>query len=87
MRTNMRIGGAMAKPAERRPTNVSLPEQLVEEARSLGINLSRACESGVEAAVKSERDRRWKLENRAAVDSYNRWIEEHGLPLDEYRTS
>lgn len=75
----------MSKMSDRRPTNVSLPDDLVAEARTLGINLSRACERGVEAAVKAERDRRWKLENAAAVDSYNQWIAEHGLPLDEFR--
>ena len=28
----------------RRPTNVTLPEALLREARDLGINLSQACE-------------------------------------------
>jgi post-segregation antitoxin (ccd killing protein) len=33
----------------------------------------------------SEQDRHWQRENRAAIDCYNEWIAEHGLPLDEFR--
>ena len=33
----------------------------------------------------SERGRRWQQENRAAIDCYNEWIAEHGLPLEEFR--
>jgi len=58
---------------------------LVEEAKALGINLSRACESGLEAALRIERDRQWKLDNKEAFEAYNRWVAEHGLPLDEFR--
>lgn len=69
----------------RRPTNVTLSEPLVEEAKALGLNVSRACEAGLEAAVKAERDRRWLEENRTAMEAYNRWVEENGVPLAEYR--
>jgi antitoxin CcdA len=75
----------MSHTADRRPTNVSLPTRMVEEAKALGINLSRACETGMQAALKAERERRWKAENADAVASYNRWVEEHGLPLEEFR--
>jgi len=84
----MRIVGRMAASAPqgvRRPTNLSLPVSLIEDARQLGINLSRACEQGIVAAVKAERERRWKDQNREAVDDYNRWVEKNGLPLAEYR--
>jgi hypothetical protein len=33
----------------------------------------------------SERGRYWQQENRAAIDCYNKWIAEHGLPLEEFR--
>jgi antitoxin CcdA len=75
----------MTSTNDRRATNVSLPGPLVEEAKALRINLSRACESGIEAALKAERERRWRIENKPAADAYNRWIEEHGLPFVEFR--
>lgn len=35
--------------APRKPTNVSLDSLLLEEARTLGINISRACERSLAA--------------------------------------
>ena len=70
---------------QRKATNVSLTAKLVEEARALDINLSRACEAGLEAALKDERKRRWQEENRVAAEASNAWVEKHGLPLARYR--
>jgi antitoxin CcdA len=75
----------MTTTIDRRPTNVTLPTALVEEAKALGINLSRACESGLQAALSAERTRLWKADNAGAIADYNQWIEDHGLPLEEYR--
>ena len=71
--------------APRKSTNVSLAADLVAEAKALDINLSRACEAGLEAALREERKRRWQEENREAAEAWNVWIEENGLPLDRYR--
>ena len=70
---------------QRKATNVSLTAKLVEEAKALDINLSRACEAGLEAALKDERKRRWQEENRVAAEASNAWVEKHGLPLARYR--
>jgi antitoxin CcdA len=70
----------------KRGTNVSLRADLVAEARELGISLSSACETGLAAAVKAEKERRWLEQNKPALDSWNRYIAEHGLPLAKYRT-
>ena len=72
-------------PVKRRPVNLSLDEAVVAEARSYGISLSRTSEEALTAAVKTERERRWKEENRAAIEGNNRWIEQNGLPLEKYR--
>ena len=66
---------------QRRATNVSLPEPPAEEAKALGVNLSRACETGLADAVKRERERRWLEENGAALEAANACVEKHGLPL------
>ena len=71
--------------APRKSTNVSLAAELVAEAKALDINLSRACEAGLEAALKEERKRRWQEENREAAEASNAWVEKHGLPLARYR--
>lgn len=69
----------------RKSTNLSLAADLVEEAKALDINLSRACEAGLEAALKDERKRRWQEENREAAEASNAYFEKHGLPLARYR--
>jgi antitoxin CcdA len=75
-----------SRSVRKRGTNVSLPSDLVTEARELGVSLSSACEQGLAAAVKAERERRWIQENKPALDSWNEYIAEHGLPLAKYRT-
>lgn len=69
----------------RKPTNLSLDRALVEEARALNVNLSRAAEDGLRAAVKAEKERKWKQDNREAMDGINKWVEENGIPLAKYR--
>lgn len=69
----------------RKATNVSLDRALVEEARSLGINLSQACEQGIAQQVAKQRAERWLDENRAALESSNAHVEAHGLPLARFR--
>ena len=72
-------------PAAKRATNVSLSEDLVAEAKALGINVSQACQSGLAAEVKKAREAAWKEENREAIESYNAYVREHGMPFDEFR--
>lgn len=73
------------KPLRKRGTNVSLDPSLVDEAKALGISLSKSCEQGLATAVKAERERRWLEENRAAIESNNAFIEAHGMPLARFR--
>lgn len=70
---------------DRRPTNVSLPVDLVAEAKSLAINVSQACEHGLARSVAEARRTRWLEDNREAIDAYNDMVERDGLPLDEFR--
>jgi antitoxin CcdA len=66
-------------------TNVTLPETLLQEARDLGINLSRARERGLVAAVAKARRQRWLEENRQAMKAWNDYVAEHGIPLAAHR--
>ncbi|MDB5407893.1 MAG: hypothetical protein JWL84_2805 [Rhodospirillales bacterium] len=71
--------------APKRATNVSLNESLLAEARELQINVSRAAERGVAQAILEKRAELWLVENKAALDSSNEYVEKHGLPLARYR--
>lgn len=77
--------GFQNAPASRRATNVTLPDALLREARDLNINVSQACERGLVAEVTDARARRWLQENRAAMEGWNAHVEQHGLPLSEFR--
>jgi antitoxin CcdA len=71
--------------APRRSTSLTLDRRLLDEARELGVNISRAAEDGVALAIRAARTRRWHEENAAAMDDYNRFIDAHGVPLSEFR--
>lgn len=74
----------MPSPA-RKATNLSLDQALLDEARSLDINISRAAEAGLREAVARTKAAAWRRENAAAVASSNAWVEASGLPLARYR--
>ena len=76
---------ANASAAPRRATNVTLPEALLRDAKEMDINLSQACERGLAAEVVVTRRRRWREENQDAMDAWNGYVAEHGLPLDDFR--
>ena len=78
-------GVQTGKTTPRRATNVTLPEDLLQEAQKLNINVSQACERGLAAEVAETKGQQWLRENRAALDSWNDYVEENGLPLGEFR--
>ncbi|AHI24933.1 post-segregation antitoxin CcdA [Komagataeibacter xylinus] len=69
----------------RRPTNVTLPAQLLEEAKSLDLNISQACEQGLKSAIASIHAQQWLADNRASLEASRQYVEENGLPLADYR--
>jgi antitoxin CcdA len=70
----------------KKPTNLSVRTDLLEEARALGINLSQTLETALTAEVKKAKEKQWLEENRAGIDAYNRYIEQHGLFSDRFRS-
>ncbi|WP_417251087.1 type II toxin-antitoxin system CcdA family antitoxin [Castellaniella sp.] len=73
------------RSAVKRATNVSLPEDLLSQAKALQINISQAAEVGVAQAIARTRSQRWLAENQEAIKSSNAFVEKHGLPLAKYR--
>jgi antitoxin CcdA len=72
-------------PAPRRATSLTLDAAMLDEAKALGLNISRAAEAGLAVELKKARTEAWKRENAEAIAATNRYIEEHGLPLEPYR--
>ena len=72
-------------PANRRATNLSLDPAILEEARAMKVNLSRAAEDVIAKAIAEEKARLFREENAEAIRSSNEYVEKHGLPLERYR--
>lgn len=66
--------------------NLTLDAEVAETARALGLNMSRVAEAALVEAAKLERNRRWREENRAAIDAYAEEVEAEGLALARFRT-
>jgi antitoxin CcdA len=70
---------------KRKSVNVSLDTGVVAAAREAGLNLSQISEAAIRRATKAEQERRWKEENREALEGWNRWYETNGDPLAHLR--
>jgi antitoxin CcdA len=69
----------------KRATNLTVDTALFDEARGLGINLSATFEASLREAVRKEKAAQWLDDNRVALQSSNKWVATHGLPLEKYR--
>jgi antitoxin CcdA len=65
----------------KKSVNLSIPVDIVQAARDLGINVSAAATVGLAAAVKRRQEEEWLEVNRAGLEAYDRMIEEEGLPI------
>lgn len=81
----MRMGKAFEVRA-RKSTNVTLPPEVLDRAKELGINLSRASERGVREEIQEAEARRWADDNAELVAAYTAMVDRDGLPLAKYRT-
>jgi antitoxin CcdA len=72
--------------ALKKTIHLTLNPQVLAEAKKLGINISKACNAFLESLVRQEKERLWRLENADFIASYNKTIEDEGLPLDSWRT-
>ncbi len=75
----------LTQGGQRKPTNITLGEGLLAEAKALQINISQAAEIGVAQAVAEKRAELWLQENHEALESSNAYVEQHGLPLARFR--
>lgn len=72
------------RSSPKKPVNLSIDSDLLQQARELKVNLSKALEERLAVIVREERARRWQEENREAIEAYNRFVDKHGL-FDDIR--
>lgn len=71
--------GPGPKPGPKRAVNVSIDAEILKVAKEMKINLSQACEQTLRKLTEEERIRRYREENREAIESYNAYIERNGV--------
>jgi antitoxin CcdA len=87
----MRMGNAHMQTnffdqnAPKKSTNLSINSDLLRQAKEQRINISQALEQRLAELLREEKSRRWKEENREAIEDYNRRIEAHGAFSDGLR--
>ncbi len=73
------------KGAPKRAVNVSVNADLAAKAKALGVNLSEALETRLAELVAAAERQRWLAENAAAIEAYNKRVEEGTILSDVER--
>ena len=71
--------------APKKPTNLSINSDLLAKTRELKINLSATLEQALESRLAEAEAKKWAAENKAAIRTYNDFVEENGCFGDEFR--
>lgn len=81
----MRMTDAHTRYGPKKATNVSVNKELLQEAKSLGINLSATLEQALAAKIRERRRAQWIADNAEAIDSYNEDVRKNGVFSDGRR--
>jgi len=71
--------------APKKAANLSVNSDLLKKTRALNINLSATLERALKEELAKRESSQWIEENRAAIKSYNEFVEQHGCFGDEFR--
>lgn len=71
--------------APKKPINLSVNSDLLEQAKKMKLNISSVLESALADIVRQQKRDLWLEENRDSIDIYNKVINEVGLFSDECR--
>lgn len=67
--------------SKRRPVNLTVREDVLDEAKSLHLNASKAAEAGIINAIKDARAQEWLEESKVALKAHNVRVEKSGTLL------
>tara|TARA_R110001592_G_scaffold138511_5_gene357726 strand:- start:29012 stop:29257 length:246 start_codon:yes stop_codon:yes gene_type:complete len=72
--------------APKKATNLSINSDLLNKIRSIDINLSATLEKALRIELERANAKKWRKDNKNAIEAYNEFVEEHGLFSDEFRS-
>ena len=67
-------------------TSVILPEALLDQARSLAIDISKAAMTGLAGEVARVLAEKWAAENIGAVEDWTRYLLDSGQPFEDIQS-
>jgi antitoxin CcdA len=70
--------GPGPKPGPKRAVNVSVDAEILDVAKEMGLNFSQTLEDALRRLTEEERGRRWREQNREALQSQKEFFERHG---------
>jgi len=73
------------KSASKKPTNLSINSDLLKQAKSYKLNLSKLLEERLDEVLRQKKAQEWLRENEAAIQRYNLTVAEEGMFGDEVR--
>ncbi len=65
--------------APKKPVNLTANTDLIQQAKSLGINLSSTFEKAVTDEIRLVKEKQWREESREGIEAYNRRISQYGV--------
>ena len=71
--------------APKKATNLSLNSDLLNRSRELKINLSATLEQALKEKLARNKAKKWREENKNAIQSYNDFVDKYGCFGEEYR--
>ena len=71
------------KPDDGPLEQLSVPSSLLTQAQEFGVDAAQAAADGIRRAVKDAHAKRYADENREAVNGWNEYVAENGLPFDD----
>lgn len=71
--------------APKKAANLSVNSDRLRKTRELNINVSATLERALREELSERKAAQWAEENRAAIKSYNDFVEQNGCFGDEFR--
>ena len=71
--------------AQKKPTNLSINSDLLQQAKELHVNLSQTLELRLAEILRDQKQLEWQVENQEAIEEYNKRIEARGVFSDGLR--
>lgn len=77
---------AVNPTAPKKPANLSINSELLNQAKALQINLSATLERALAEAIRDKQRQQWLQDNRQSIEDYNQRIETEGCFSDSLRS-